>query len=153
MAEARVFLNQRIADRYTKPKNRSTGSKYRYSKSSDSRCDRCGYAEHLRGGSCPALGQRCNKCNAKGHFANVCRSKPKHNMVNCESLKVKAYEIEREDAKPYRGEAERDGTVPFVGDIERDQSTAFLSVVDCIEKKKRMVCNFESETDATSFKN
>ena len=56
----------------------------------------------------------------------------------------KAYEVEREGTKPYRGKAESDGRVSFVGDIESDrtkpqvetgQSTAFLSVVDCTEKK------------------
>ena len=52
-------------------------------------CNSCGYAEHLRGGSCPALGQRCNKCNAKGHFASVYCSK--RNTVNFERLK--AYEV------------------------------------------------------------
>ncbi|KAK2179113.1 hypothetical protein NP493_513g01038 [Ridgeia piscesae] len=104
------------------------------------KCQRCGYAEHLRGGSCPALGQRCNKCNAKGHFASVCRSK--RNTVNFE--RHRAYEVEREGTKPYRGKAESDRKGPFVGDIESDrtkpqvetgQSTAFLSVVDYTEKK------------------
>ena len=83
---------------------------------------------------------RCNKCNAKGHFASVCRSK--RNTVNFE--RHKAYEVEREGTKPHRGKAESDGTGPFVGDIERDQtkppvesgqSTAFFSVVDGSEKK------------------
>ena len=91
VAEARVSPSPRTAGRYTKPKDRHTASKYRYSMSRDHltrKCERCGYAEHLRGGSCPALGQRCNKCNAKGHFASVCRSK--HNTVNFECHK--AYE-------------------------------------------------------------
>ena len=50
----------------------------------------------------------------------------------------KAYEVEREGTKPYRGKAESNGTGPFVGDIESDrtkpqvetgQSIAFISVV------------------------
>ena len=143
VAEARVSPSPRTAGRYTKRKDRHTASKYRYSMSRDRRtrkCERCGYAEHLCGGSCPALRQRCNKCNAKGHFASVCRSK--RNTVNFE--RHKAYEVEREGTKPYRGKAESDGRGPFVGDIESDrtkpqvetcQSTAFLSVVDCTEKK------------------
>ena len=124
VAEARV--SPRTAGRYTKPKNGYTASKYRYSMSRDRltrKCERCGYAEHLRGGNGPTLGQRCNKCNAKGHVASVCRSK-------------------RKETKPYRDKAESDGRGPFVGDIESDrtkpqvetgQSTAFLSVVDCTE--------------------
>ena len=76
----------------------------RYSMSRDRltrKCERCGYAEHLRGGSGPALRQSCNKCNTKGHFASVCRSKPH-----------KAYEVEREGpnhivAKPKVTEEDR----------------------------------------------
>ena len=67
-AEARVSPSPRTAGRYSKPKDRHTASKYRYSMSRDRltrKCERCGYAEDLRGGSCPALGQSCNKCNAK----------------------------------------------------------------------------------------
>ena len=78
----------------------------------------------------------------------------------------KAYEVEREGIKQYRGKAERDGRGPFVGDIENDrtkpqvetgQSTAFLSVVDCTEKKdawlvtlklKRMRLRFKIDTVA-----
>ena len=78
----------------------------------------------------------------------------------------KAYEVEREGTKPYRGNAESDGRGPFVGDIERDrtkpqvetgQSTAFLSVDDCTEKKdagfvtlkvKRMGLRFKIDTGA-----
>ena len=124
------------------------------------KCERCGYAEHLCGGSCRALGQRCNKCNAKGHFASVCRSKRNTNTNNFE--RHKAYEVEREGTKPYRGKAESDGRGPFVGDIESDrpkpqvetgQSTAFLST----EKKdawfvtlkvKRMRLRFKIDTGA-----
>ena len=36
--------------------------------------------------------------------------------LNCE--RHKAYEVEREVTKPYRGKAESDGRGPFVGDIE-----------------------------------
>ena len=164
VAEARVSPSQRTAGRYPKPKDRSQ-LQYRYSMSRDRltrKCERCGYAEHLPGGSCPALGQRCNKCNAKGHFASVCRSK--RNTVNFE--RHKAYEVEREGTKPYRGKAESDGRGPFVGDIESDRtkpqvengpSTAFLSVVDCTEKKdawfvtlkvKRMRLRFKIDTGA-----
>ena len=108
--------------------------------------------------SCPALGQRCNKCNAKGHFASVC------NSVNFE--RHKAYKVEREGTKPYRSRAESDGTGPFVVDIESDrtkpqvesgQSTAFISVVDCTEKTdawfvilkvKRVRLRFKIDTGA-----
>ena len=89
VAEARVSPSPRTAGRYTKPKDRHTASKYRYSTTRDRlprKCERWDYAEHLRGGSCPALGHRCNKCNAKGHFASVCRSK--RNTVNCERHKA-----------------------------------------------------------------
>ena len=78
----------RSAGRYTKPMNRHTASKCRYSMSRDRltrKCERCGYAEHLRGGCCPALGQVCNKCSAKGLCASVCRSK--RNTVNFERIK------------------------------------------------------------------
>ena len=76
----------------------------------------------------------------KRTFSTVCRSK--RNTVNFECHK--AYEVEREGTKPYRGKAKSDERGPFVGDIESDrtkpqvetgQSTAFLSVVDCTEKK------------------
>ena len=73
-------------------------------------------------------------------------------MVNCECHKVKAYEIEREDAKPYRGKAERDGTEPFVGDIEIDQSTAFPSVVDCTEKKDAWFVTLKVKRTRLRFK-
>ena len=82
VAEVRVSPSPRTAGRYTKPKDRHTASKYRYSTTRDRlprKCERWGYAEHLRGGS-------CNKCNAKGHFASVCRSK--RNTVNCERHKA-----------------------------------------------------------------
>ena len=121
VAEARGFPSPRTAGRYTKPTDGHTASKYRYSMSRDRltrKCERCGYAEHLRGGSCPALGQRCNKCNAKGHFASVCRSK--RNTVNYE--RHKAYEVEREGIKPNHDKAESDGRRPFVGDIESDRT-------------------------------
>ncbi|KAK2173586.1 hypothetical protein NP493_866g01020 [Ridgeia piscesae] len=165
VAEARESPSPRTAGRYTKPKDRRTASKYRYSMSRDRltrKCERCGYAEHLRGGSCPALGQRCNKCNAKGHVASVCRSE--RNTANFE--RHKAYEVEREGTKPYRGNAESDGRGIFVGDIESDrtkpqvetgQSIAFLSVVDCTEQKdawfvtltvKRMRLRFKIDTGA-----
>ena len=99
VAEASVSPNPRTPGRYTKPKDGHTASKYRYSMSRDRltrKCERCGYAEHLRGGSWPALGQRCNKYNAKGHFASACRSK--RNTVNFE--RHKTYEVEREGTKP-----------------------------------------------------
>ena len=78
----------------------------------------------------------------------------------------KAYEVEPEGTKPYRGKAESDRRGPFVGDIESDQtkpqvetgqSTAFLIVVDCKEKKdawfvthkmKRMRLRFKIDTGA-----
>ena len=121
--------------RYTKPKDSHTASKYRYSMSRDRltrKCEREGYAEYLRGGSCPALGQRCNKCNAKGHFASVCRSK--RNTVNFE--RHRAYEVEREGTKPYRGKAESGGRGPFVGDIESksNQTTRRNWSIDCVHQ-------------------
>ena len=79
---------------------------------------------------------RCNKCSARGYFAFVCRSK--RNTVNFE--RNKAYEVEREWTKPYRGKAKRDETGPFLGDIESDrtkpqvesgQLAVFLSVFEC----------------------
>ena len=98
----------------------------------------------------------------KGHFASVCRSE--RNIVSYE--RHKAYEVEHEGTKSYRGEAESDRVEPFVGDIESDrtkpqvesgQSTALLSVVDCTEKKdawfvtlkrKRMRLRFKIDTGA-----
>ena len=74
VAEARVSPSTRTAGRYTKPKDRHIASKYRCSITRDRltrTCEGCGYAELLRGRSCSALGQRCNKPNAKGHFASV----------------------------------------------------------------------------------
>ena len=163
VTEARVSPSPKTAGRYTKTKD--SNSKYHYSMSRDRltrNCERCGYAENLRGGSCPALGQRCNKCNATGHFASACRSQ--RNTVNYE--RHKAYEVEREGKNPYRGKAESDGTGPFVSDMESDrtkpqaetgQSTAFVSVVDCTEKKdvwfvtlkvKRMRLRFKIDTGA-----
>ena len=55
VVEARVSPSPRTAGRYTKPKDGHTASKYRYSMSRTMnrltrKCERCGYAEHLRGG-------------------------------------------------------------------------------------------------------
>ena len=58
VAEARVSPSPKTAGRYTKQKDGHTASKYRYSMSRDRltrTCERCGYAEHLRGVRCPAL--------------------------------------------------------------------------------------------------
>ena len=35
--------------------------------------------------ACPAYGKACNKCGKSGHFARVCRSKPKDGKVRCVS--------------------------------------------------------------------
>ena len=40
-------------------------------------CHRCGY-NHLRG-DFPAIGQRCNQCNSRDHFAAVCTSRGHRN--------------------------------------------------------------------------
>ena len=50
----------------------------------------------------------------------------------------KAFEVEREGTKPYRGKAESHRlsmTSKVAEQVESDQSTAFLSVVACTEKK------------------
>ena len=79
-AEVRVSPSPRTAGRYTKP-DRHTASKHRYSMSRDRltrKCERCGYAEHLCGGSYPALGQRCSKWQCKRTFCFCLSLEAKH---------------------------------------------------------------------------
>ena len=42
------------------------------------KCSRCNRFQCLDKNKCPALGKTCFKCNFKGHFAKVCRTKPDH---------------------------------------------------------------------------
>ena len=39
------------------------------------KCGNCGRRGHKSGDTCPAKNGTCNKCNKKGHYANVCRQK------------------------------------------------------------------------------
>ena len=44
------------------------------------KCKQCGYIHRSkREDACPAIGQKCNKCNNIGHFASMCYSKTKMN--------------------------------------------------------------------------
>ena len=36
-------------------------------------CSRCGYKKHSKK-DCPAMGQKCNKCQKLNHFAKMCKS-------------------------------------------------------------------------------
>lgn len=46
------------------------------SETTNLKCFRCGSSNHLANNPrCPAHGVTCNKCNRKGHFARVCRSR------------------------------------------------------------------------------
>lgn len=40
---------------------------------SEKKCSRCGY-DHAVDRKCPAMGQTCNRCDGKNHFASVCRT-------------------------------------------------------------------------------
>ena len=130
----------RVAGRYAKNK-RSTYSTLRHT---TQKCERCGYAQHGREGKCPALGQKCNKCNARGHFASVCRSKRKMNFEP-----RTAYEVESDETKPYLGKAKSYETKPFV---ESDESKAFLSVIDCTEKKDAWFVTMKVKRTRLRFK-
>ena len=51
-------------------------------------CGHCGRANHGRGQraqKCPAFKKNCGKCGKEGHFAVVCRSKPKQSPTTTES--------------------------------------------------------------------
>ena len=52
---------------------------------SDQKCFFCGYSKHPRN-KCPAKDASCKKCERKGHFAKVCRSKDKKTVsaLSCE---------------------------------------------------------------------
>ena len=73
------------------------------------KCERCGCAQHGREGKCPALEQKCNKCNARGHFTYVRISERKMNFEPRTD-----YEVESNETKPFIGEVESDKTKPFV---------------------------------------
>ena len=47
---------------------------------SDDRCGRCGYSAHPKD-KCPAIGEKCRKCEKIGHFASCCRSKDTTNVT------------------------------------------------------------------------
>ncbi|XP_078075454.1 uncharacterized protein LOC144497885 [Mustelus asterias] len=47
------------------------------------RCYFCGGAKHPRQ-KCPAKAVVCNQCGKKGHYAKVCRSKPKNGSAACD---------------------------------------------------------------------
>lgn len=50
---------------------------------SASKCNYCGYANHMNKTKCPAYGKRCKACNMLNHFAQVCRqSKDKHSSIH-----------------------------------------------------------------------
>ena len=138
VAEARVV--PRVAGRYAKDK-RSTYSTLRHT---TQKCGRCGYVQQGREGKCPALGQKCNKCNARRHFASVCRSNRKMYFVP-----RTAYEVESDETKPFICEVESDKTKPFV---ESDESKAFLSVIDCTEKKDAWFVTLKVKRTRLRFK-
>ena len=54
----------------------ASGSAKRANTQSSGQCGRCGGKPHSRE-QCPAHGQKCHECQAKGHFARFCRSKSK----------------------------------------------------------------------------
>ena len=43
-------------------------------------CGNCGNPRHSQGQRCPARESKCNSCGRRGHWANVCRSKPKNTL-------------------------------------------------------------------------
>ena len=47
-------------------------------KKQDRECYFCGKQNWTKEHECPARNSNCNKCNKKGHFAKVCKSKIKH---------------------------------------------------------------------------
>nr|XP_058952093.1 uncharacterized protein K02A2.6-like [Pocillopora verrucosa] len=68
---------------YEKPRRPKDQQRNKESKNRDSQCPRCGWSGHLGGDpKCPARGQTCKKCKKKGHFASVCKTKPKKPGVN-----------------------------------------------------------------------
>ena len=50
------------------------------SHSSHNSCYRCGYSHVNR--DCPAIGQRCFKCNRLGHFSHLCKARDTNNHTN-----------------------------------------------------------------------
>ena len=50
------------------------------SHSSHNSCYRCGYSHVNR--DCPAIGQRCFKCNRVGHFSHLCKARNTNNHTN-----------------------------------------------------------------------
>lgn len=62
--------------KFQKPNTKNPVASYSPSyKSKRDICKRCGYEENHTESECPALKRRCQKCNKRGHFMKMCRSK------------------------------------------------------------------------------
>ncbi|KAJ1211510.1 hypothetical protein NDU88_006868 [Pleurodeles waltl] len=75
---------EKSVDSVYKVINHSTLKEQRSSQGngSERRCYRCDSKEHLAyAKTCPAVKQKCSKCDIVGHFAKVCRNKKK--LVKC----------------------------------------------------------------------
>lgn len=64
------FEGKSKTDKVSVVKNRNTKKEQNFD------CRRCGTSHQRR--ECPAFDKSCTKCNKKGHFAKMCRTKKKH---------------------------------------------------------------------------
>lgn len=68
--------NMQPKGRSFKP-NKAIQKQYTYMDNRD-KCTRCGFSPWHPRDKCPAKAASCNKCQMKGHFAKMCRSKISH---------------------------------------------------------------------------
>lgn len=70
-------------------------------KGSQKKCTKCGYGQHSRDDTCPAIGRTCDYCKKENHFATVCRKKKANNDNDESTNQVDESTYEYEDSTDY----------------------------------------------------
>ena len=71
-------------------------------------CYRCGYSHVNR--DCPAIGQRCFKCNRVGHFSHLCKARNTNNHTNSYNYNRHSRYSRREHHRSKRSNRSRDSS-------------------------------------------